>query len=69
MNTIPETLRQETKDWNTEMEGNRAVQGIIYGGVEIDYLRLVVLEVWFLDQQQHLSTCYIYKFSGPTQAY
>ena len=40
MNTIPETLRQETKDWNTEMEGNRAAQGIIYGGVEIDYLRL-----------------------------
>ena len=44
VNAIPETLRHETKDWNTEMEGNRAARGIIYGGVEIDYLGL---ETWW----------------------
>ena len=44
VNAIPETLRHETKDWNAEMEGNRAARGIIYGGVEIDYLGL---ETWW----------------------
>ena len=29
----------------------------------------MVLKVWFLDQQQHLSISYTCKFSGPTQAY
>lgn len=36
--------------------------------IQNDFLRLVVLKVWSLDQH-HLRTCYKYRFSGPTYTY